>query len=173
MAFQITGVWIVCSAVCSGANKKKSKLRVVGLCEGDWIHWWPVDFPAKGSATRKMFPFDDVIKYDTCESLHCCVQHRVMLCYVVTVSTVLRRNHVVLMEWMHYNTSYVRWVFLQISYPWTGVYLLNTQRNNPSTTAASQIMDDEFWYIISFEHIYIYVCVCVSFTINFQYFAVI
>ena len=36
MASQITGVSIVCSTVCSGADKKKTpKLRVTGLCEGN------------------------------------------------------------------------------------------------------------------------------------------
>ena len=33
VASQITGVWIVCSIVCLGADKK-SKLRVTGVCEG-------------------------------------------------------------------------------------------------------------------------------------------
>ena len=39
--------------------KKTSKLRVTGLCEGKP----PVtgDFPHKGSVTRKMFPFDNVL----------------------------------------------------------------------------------------------------------------
>ena len=33
---QITGVAIVCSVVCSGANhKKKSRIRTTGLCEGN------------------------------------------------------------------------------------------------------------------------------------------
>ena len=39
--------------------KKTSKLRLTGLCEGNPS--WPVDSPHKGPATRKMFPFDDVI----------------------------------------------------------------------------------------------------------------
>ena len=34
-------------------SKKTSKLRVTGLCAGEFPHKWPV--------TRKMFPFDDVI----------------------------------------------------------------------------------------------------------------
>ena len=40
-------------------SKKASKLRFTGLCAGDS----PVtgEFPHKGPATRKMFPFDDVI----------------------------------------------------------------------------------------------------------------
>ena len=40
-------------------SKKTSKLRVTGLCEGNS----PVtgEYPHKGTVTRKMFPFDDVI----------------------------------------------------------------------------------------------------------------
>ena len=33
MAFQITGVLIVCSTVCSGTDQRTSNLRVTGLCE--------------------------------------------------------------------------------------------------------------------------------------------
>ena len=40
-------------------SKKKSKLRVTGLCAG--IHRRPVNSPHKWPVTRKMFPFDDVI----------------------------------------------------------------------------------------------------------------
>ena len=41
-------------------SKKTSKLRFTGLCEGNS----PVtgEFPHKRPVTRKMFPFDDVIK---------------------------------------------------------------------------------------------------------------
>ena len=54
MAFQITGVSIVFLNVCSEADQKKtSKLRVTGLCEGN--------LPMTGELTLKMFPFDDVI----------------------------------------------------------------------------------------------------------------
>ena len=35
MVCEITSVSIACSAVCSGADKKKSKLHVTGLCEGN------------------------------------------------------------------------------------------------------------------------------------------
>ena len=33
MAFQITGVSIVCSTICSGTDQRTSNLRVTGLCE--------------------------------------------------------------------------------------------------------------------------------------------
>ena len=45
MASQITGISIVYSIVCSGADERM----------------WPVNSPHKGPVTRKMFPFDDVI----------------------------------------------------------------------------------------------------------------
>ena len=59
-ASQITGVSIVYSNVCSGADQRKhqsstSLAFVVG------IHRWSVNSPHKGPVTRKNFPFDDVI----------------------------------------------------------------------------------------------------------------
>ena len=42
-------------------SKKTLKLRVTGLCAGNS----PVNSLHKGSVTRKLFPFDDVIMYDT------------------------------------------------------------------------------------------------------------
>ena len=54
IASQITGVSIVYSAVCSGADKKKtSKLRVTGLCAGNS----PVtgEFPAQRASNAEMF----------------------------------------------------------------------------------------------------------------------
>ena len=45
-------------------SKKTSKLRVTGLCVGNWPG--PVNSPHKGPVTRKMFPFDDVIMRKLC-----------------------------------------------------------------------------------------------------------
>ena len=42
-------------------SKITSKLRVTGLCEGNYR--WPVNSPHKRPATRKMFAFDDVMMY--------------------------------------------------------------------------------------------------------------
>ena len=54
MASQITSLTIIYLAVYSSRRSKKtSKFRVTGLCEGNSPH--------KGTVTRKMFPFDDVI----------------------------------------------------------------------------------------------------------------
>ena len=60
MSSQITSLTIVYSTVHLGTDqKKKSKLRVTGLCAGDS----PVtgEFPAQRPVTWKMFPFDVVI----------------------------------------------------------------------------------------------------------------
>ena len=59
MAFQITGVSIVCSTVCSGVDQRKyQSSTAVALVTG--IHRWPVDSPQRASS-GKMFSFDDVI----------------------------------------------------------------------------------------------------------------
>ena len=60
MASQITGVSIVCSVVCSGANQRKHQSSA-SLTFVREIHWWPVNSLHEGPVTRKMFPFDDVI----------------------------------------------------------------------------------------------------------------
>ena len=59
MEFQIIGVSIVCSAVCSGADQREHQ-SFASLAFVKGIHRWPVDSPHKGSVTRKMFPFNDV-----------------------------------------------------------------------------------------------------------------
>ena len=53
IASQITSLTIVYSTIYSGPDKKKSKLRLTGLCEGNS----PMngESPHKGSVTRKMF----------------------------------------------------------------------------------------------------------------------
>ena len=51
MASQITGVWTVCSLVCSGKSENISKLGVIGLLRG--IHRWPVDSPHKGPSNAE------------------------------------------------------------------------------------------------------------------------
>ena len=61
MASQITGVSIVYSTSCSVANQRIHK-NSASLAFVRGIHRWPVDSYQKGPVTRKMFPFDDVIK---------------------------------------------------------------------------------------------------------------
>ena len=60
MASQITGIAIAYSTVYSGADQRKHQSSE-SLAFVWGIHRWPVNSPHKWSATRKMFPFDDVI----------------------------------------------------------------------------------------------------------------
>ena len=62
IASQITGVSIVYSAVCSGADQRKHQSSV-SLTFVRGIHRWPVDSPHKGPVTRKTFPFDEFIMW--------------------------------------------------------------------------------------------------------------
>ena len=59
---QITVISTVCLNVYSGAHQRKHRSSS-SLAFGRGIHWWPVDSPHKGPATRKMFPSDDVIMW--------------------------------------------------------------------------------------------------------------
>ena len=64
MASQITSLTIVCWIVYSDSDQRKHQ-NTASLAIMWGIHRWPVNFPHKGPATRKMFPFDDVIMYFT------------------------------------------------------------------------------------------------------------
>ena len=46
--------------VYSGADQRKHQCSA-SLAFVRWIHQWPVNSPHKGSVTRKMLPFDDVV----------------------------------------------------------------------------------------------------------------
>ena len=60
MAYQNTGVSIVCSTVCSGTYQWKHQSPAsLAFVRGN--HRWPVDSHRKRPVTRKMFPFDNVI----------------------------------------------------------------------------------------------------------------
>ena len=61
IASQTTRVSIVYSTVCAGADQRKHQSSA-SLAFERRIHGWPVNSPNKGPVTRKMFPFDDVIK---------------------------------------------------------------------------------------------------------------
>ena len=66
MASQITSLTIVYSTVCSGADQRQHQSSVSSLTFVRGIHRGPVNSTHKGPATRKMFPFDDVIMIWTC-----------------------------------------------------------------------------------------------------------
>ena len=62
MVSQITSVSIVYVRVCSGANQRKHQ-RSASPAFVRGIYRLPVNSPHKGTLTRKMFPFDDVIMW--------------------------------------------------------------------------------------------------------------
>ena len=59
-ALQITSLMIVYWTVYSGADQRKHQSSA-SLAFVRGINRWPVNSRHKGSVTRKMFPFDDVI----------------------------------------------------------------------------------------------------------------
>ena len=64
VASQITSFTIVYSSIYSGANQREYQ-NSASLAVVRGIHRWPVNSSHKGSVTRKMLPFDDVImNYD-------------------------------------------------------------------------------------------------------------
>ena len=60
VASKLSGISIVCSTVCSGADQRKHQSST-SLAFVRGIHRLPVNFPHKGPVTQKMFAFDDVI----------------------------------------------------------------------------------------------------------------
>ena len=71
-ASQITSISTVCSAVCSGAHKRNTKVpRHWPLCGESTGDRWPVDSPHNGPVTRKLFLFDDIIMWSIKHSQVC------------------------------------------------------------------------------------------------------
>ena len=58
---QITSLSIIYSTVWSGADQTKHQQSFAPLAFARGFHRWPANFPHKGPATRKIFPFDAVI----------------------------------------------------------------------------------------------------------------
>ena len=65
---EITGVSIAYLTIDSSAYQRKYQCYA-SLAFVRGIHRWPVDSPHKGPVTQKMFPFDDVIVYESCCTL--------------------------------------------------------------------------------------------------------
>ena len=59
MTSQITIITIVYSTIYSGADQRKHQSSASLATPR---HWWPVNSPHKWPVTRKMFPFNDIIK---------------------------------------------------------------------------------------------------------------
>ena len=62
VASQITVVWNIYSTVCSGADERRHQSSA-SLAFVRGIHRGPVNSLHKGSVTRKMYPYDDVIMW--------------------------------------------------------------------------------------------------------------
>ena len=62
IASEITGVSIVYSIICSGADQRKYQSST-SLAFVRGIHWWPAKSPHKGPVMQKMFPIDDIIVF--------------------------------------------------------------------------------------------------------------
>ena len=60
MASLMTGVSIVYTTVCSAVDERKRQSSA-SLAIAMEIHWWLVNYPHKGPATRKMLSFDDIM----------------------------------------------------------------------------------------------------------------
>ena len=50
------------------AQDQRKQQRSASLTVVKGIHRWPINSPRKGSVTREMFPFDDVIMFHRCRS---------------------------------------------------------------------------------------------------------
>ena len=95
MASPITSLTIDYSTVYSGADQRKYQSSA-SLAFVRGIHWWPVDSPHKGPATRKMFLFDDVIIWSfalfaqTLRNfvLFTNIQRHIALCYSTIYNTI-------------------------------------------------------------------------------------
>ena len=62
MVSKFTGIWTVFSAISFVQVHIKENIKALSLAFVRGIHRCSVDSPHKGPVTRKMFPFDDVIK---------------------------------------------------------------------------------------------------------------
>ena len=92
MASQITSLTIIYSTVYSSLDQRKHQSSASqAFVRG--IHRWPVNSPHKGSVTRKMLPFDDVImKYNWQDVFPLCGKYFVLLSHCVLVTSCAIRH---------------------------------------------------------------------------------
>ena len=100
MASQITCLTIVYSAVYSGADSRKHQSSA-SLAFVGGINRWAVNSPHKWPVTRKMFPFDDVIKLKRKLLLHWQKSHL----YIISLYQYTPFNAIIkkslLQQWRH------------------------------------------------------------------------
>ena len=89
MVSQITSLTIVDSTIYSGVDQRKHH-SFTSLAFVRGIHRWPVNSPHKGTVTRKMFPFDDIIMRETaCGCDRYCVTLTITLAWQSALTTSL------------------------------------------------------------------------------------
>ena len=86
LASQITGVSIVCSTVCAGADQRKQQSSAsLGFVMG--IHQWLVGSPHRGPVMRTMISFDDIIINTLYLTLTCIPHFGIFSCHIAGVIT--------------------------------------------------------------------------------------
>ena len=109
MASQITSLTIVYSIVYSGADQRKHQSSA-SLAFVRGIHRWPVNSPHKGSVTRKLVLFDNVMmnKFVTAELIQTLAttnnnSHKIrkITTTMLVIQTVLRWTIILLLEPYH------------------------------------------------------------------------
>ena len=152
MASQITGVWIVCSTVCSGADKKKHQSSV-SLAFVRGIHRWRVGSRHKGPVTRKMFPFDDTIMM-IINGICCVIDYH-------STSIHREKNINKLFASGTISAQDIR-QFRKIGFLFILIYTLKQLLNERSYFSYSKQHFIQIWYLYqSFIYIYKYMCVYV------------
>ena len=162
VASQITGVSIAYWTVCSGADQRKHQSSV-SLAFVRGIHRRPENSPHKGSATRKMFPFDDVImgcisltKGPHCGALMFSLLLVWMTCWVNRqIANGLRRcdDHVTSLSCCTWEQSNF-WIFEN----------LIPSQWNPMDKAVSldhSLTEKHYSLMVAMIYIYIYIYICI------------
>ena len=114
MASQTTSSTIVYSTVYSGANHQSSE----SLTFVRGIHRWHVKSPHKAPVTRKMFPFDDVIK-------------RPLLCINSDMAELNTTQKLIF--YCHHYASIDKWLHPLLSVKWNYLSIPKIQRHNSWT----------------------------------------
>ena len=157
MASQITGVLMVCSTVCSGADQRKQSSASLAFARE--IHRWPVNSPHEGPVTRKLFPFDDVImKLDPQQTIFGCSNNTKMWCF--------RYGKRYGKLWIACNTAttYTFMIPDKLWQRWSSTFPRRCS-NIPTTlynvcNVAETSMQRSLQHMDRYMYIYICVCVC-------------
>ena len=114
MASQITGVTIVYSNVCLGADHRKHQ-NSASLAFVRGIHRWPVNSPHKGPVRRKMFQFDDVIMHQienelAAIRLHISLQLTKMFLFIYSKNQHIQWQPVGMCGWPVVQIDYLQYI---------------------------------------------------------------